>query len=265
MKRSRFFFGFIWILSLLLLSACSDASGASKRYPDYRYRLTVEVDTPEGLKSGSSVIEVSTSKSGASSIPSPNTISTRIRGEAVAVDMGERGTLFALLRSEESVDWAAGPLLTIVPDVPYKDIEDILEKENRDPSFDIRMNKLYKLSGQYELPRHYSNAQRRPKPSDPPTAYPMMVTFKDMANPKSVTKIDPDNLAEFFGEGVKLTRITVERTDEDVTDTIEHKLAWLKPVGQDRGTLIPNPPRYLKDTKPIQLVAPNDFSTELYK
>ncbi|MEP0393170.1 MAG: hypothetical protein ABJ205_00340 [Erythrobacter sp.] len=40
----------------LLLGGC----GAEDVAPDYRYRLTVEVDTPEGLKTGSSVIEVST-------------------------------------------------------------------------------------------------------------------------------------------------------------------------------------------------------------
>ncbi|WP_156457791.1 hypothetical protein [Altererythrobacter sp. Root672] len=37
------------------LVACADET------PTYRYRMTVEVDMPEGLKSGSSVIEVDTS------------------------------------------------------------------------------------------------------------------------------------------------------------------------------------------------------------
>ena len=39
-----------------VLGGCSLTE--SDKTPDYRYRLTVEVDTPEGLKIGSSVIEV---------------------------------------------------------------------------------------------------------------------------------------------------------------------------------------------------------------
>ncbi|NMW31963.1 hypothetical protein HKD42_07815, partial [Altererythrobacter sp. RZ02] len=55
--------------------------------PDYRYRLTVEVETPEGLKSGSSVIEVQTNIAGEYSIPTPGRVSQRLRGEAVTVDL----------------------------------------------------------------------------------------------------------------------------------------------------------------------------------
>ena len=44
---------FLVALSLFAAS-CSERDLA----PDYRYRLTVEVETPEGLRSGSSVIEV---------------------------------------------------------------------------------------------------------------------------------------------------------------------------------------------------------------
>jgi hypothetical protein len=131
---------------------------------------------------------------------------------------------FALLRSEKSVDWAAGPLMLFVPNIPYKDIEHILEKENRDPRFDIRMTQLYKLRGKYALPRHYYNIFNKPKESDTPTAYPILVTFADMADPKSVTKLDPDNLSARFGKGVKLKRITVERTGDDVTSGIEGRL-----------------------------------------
>ncbi|MDJ0978885.1 MAG: hypothetical protein QNI87_10130, partial [Erythrobacter sp.] len=48
----RFFLSF---LALLALSGCT---GADDPTPDYRYRLRVEVETPEGLKTGSSVIAV---------------------------------------------------------------------------------------------------------------------------------------------------------------------------------------------------------------
>lgn len=45
-----------WLaLAALMLSGCAVAEDKT---PDYRYRLTVEVETPEGVKSGSSVIEI---------------------------------------------------------------------------------------------------------------------------------------------------------------------------------------------------------------
>lgn len=74
----------------MLLSACDSGSAT------YHYKLTVEVQTPEGLRTGSSIIEVRTSPSGSLQ---PGGIVSKVRGEAVAVDLGPRGTLFALLSS----------------------------------------------------------------------------------------------------------------------------------------------------------------------
>jgi hypothetical protein len=101
-------------LALLATSAC----GGGKTYPDYRYRLTVEVDTPEGVKRGSSVIQVKTSRASQNAIPSPGMLSYKVRGEAVAVDLGARGVMFALLRSDDSVDWAAGAFEAMAPPTP---------------------------------------------------------------------------------------------------------------------------------------------------
>jgi hypothetical protein len=241
--------------------------GGGKHYPDYRYRLTLEVDTPEGVKTGSSVIEVSTAMSGDNAIPSPNTLSTRVRGEAVTVDLGKRGVMFALLRTEHSVDWAAGVLGSSAKRVTFEEVHDEIERTNRDPSFDISMQRTLALKGKYDVQRYYDENNHTPGAKHPPSYYPIMVTFTDMADPKSVTKLDPDNLAARFGKGVELKRMTVERTDDEVTSGIEKRLGWLESVGQSRSTLIPNPPRLLKDaTDPaIQYLAPSDFGTEIYK
>ena len=64
---------------------------------------------------------------------------------------------------------------------------------------------------------------------------------------------------------MKLTRISVAITDEPVTYGIKTRLPWLEDVGRVRATLIPNPPRRLADSVPVQLVSPSDFTTELYK
>jgi len=57
--------------------------------------------------------------------------------------------------------------------------------------------------------------------------YPLLVTFSDVDDPKSLQKLDPDNLAAIFGEGYKLKSITLEITDEPVTKgRVEQVLGW---------------------------------------
>jgi hypothetical protein len=52
----------------------------------------------------------------------------------------------------------------------------------------------------------------------PPILYPLLVTFTDIADPKTVTRVDSANLAATFGPGYALTSITLEITDEPVTE-----------------------------------------------
>ena len=89
----------------LALAGCDKpGSGAA-----YRYRLTLDVETPEGAKTGSSVIEVRTWETHFEG----KRTNHEVRGQAVVVDLGARGLLFALLagRGENgglgSVDHAA--------------------------------------------------------------------------------------------------------------------------------------------------------------
>ena len=55
----------------------------------------------------------------------------------------------------------------------------------------------------------------------------MLVAFGDEADPTSVARVGPDDLAANFGEGVTLKRITVELTNDPVTTGIEERLGWL--------------------------------------
>lgn len=76
-------------------------------------------------------------------------------------------------------------------------------------------------------------------------AYPMLVTFADEADPRSVTLVDPDDLAASFGEGVSLKRLTAELTDDEVTMGIEKRLIWLpnyynKQLSGDRFQMLKN-------------------------
>jgi hypothetical protein len=259
----------------LTLPACTPQStgdetretmGGGKIYPTYRYRLTVEVDTPEGLKTGSSVIEVQTRRASKNAIPSPRMLSYKVRGEAVTVDLGQRGLLFALLRSEISSSWAGRAFEMMAPPTPRD------EAIGMDDEYGYRRARALALKGPQVIPRHIKGnyGAQNPKPSDPSNAWPMLVRFLDIADPKTLAKVDPDALAVSFGKGVKLRRITVERTEDAVTAGIDR---WLTNEFWQRwfaindaelkrpGGAINNP--YFKTFR--AQISRNDFSKELKK
>jgi hypothetical protein len=73
--------------------------------------------------------------------------------------------------------------------------------------------------------------ERAPRNRSVPIAaesYPLLVTFTDLADPKTVRRIDPGNLAASFGPGYVLKAITLEITDEKTSGgRIENILRWL--------------------------------------
>ena len=191
----------------LLLAAC----GLADDTPAYRYRLTVEIDTPEGVKAGSSVIEVDTHVAGEYSIPTPGRVTNRVRGEAVAVDLGNGRVLFALLRSEADTDWAGRVAYRLSP------------QYTGESAFRDTFRNMLRHRPERTVPRYFSRRDRM----DRRLAYPMLVTFSDLDEPTSVERVDPDDLAATFGEGISLKRITVQITDDPVTSSIGGRLGWM--------------------------------------
>ena len=207
----------IAVFALVLgLAGCADPA------PDYRYRLTVEVDTPQGLRSGSSVIEVEQRLVRPGSNPTGTGVERRVRGEAVAVDLPGGRTLFALLRSDNDVDWASHVLPFLAPRVAGE-------------SFEQQLDDVLSLEGEVVLPRMFPPVGH----IETRSAYPMLVTFGDLSDPTSVERVDPDDLAASFGEGYALHRMTVQMTDDPATTGIEERLAWFSDVATSRGGLIP--------------------------
>ncbi|MES2677609.1 MAG: hypothetical protein V4612_04775 [Pseudomonadota bacterium] len=76
------------------------------KYPSYtyRYKVTVEVETPQGIKTGSSVVEVHTNRyPGWVILSSANVVvDKKIKGEGTIVDIAEGKTLFVLLNGAPS-------------------------------------------------------------------------------------------------------------------------------------------------------------------
>ncbi len=186
-------------LNLLLAAVVPMVLASCVQFPTYRYRLTVAVDTPEGLRQGSSVIQVKTHDGIGFPGPDANRISASVKGEAVVVDLGRRGLLFALLRNATSI--AQLSLLPVRVDKGGT---------AKAASNNLRAMKL--VAGRADVPVD---------------SQPMLVRFRDVRDPKSVEMVDADDLASAFGPGVRLRRITVEISDDAVTELIEKYLPWL--------------------------------------
>ena len=68
-----------------------------------------------------------------------------------------------------------------------------------------------------------------------PWELPLLVTFTDASNPKTVREVDPTNLASTLGPGVQLRRAHVEVAEEQPTRKIVERLPWLQTI--ERGML----------------------------
>ena len=226
----------------MILGACSNSA-------EVRYKVTVEVDDNGTQRAGSSVMSFALGKPTVALVSPYN---AKFRGEAVAVDLGNGRTLFALLVDEQG----DGGGIQMLPERLFKDLSSGSERVRNIK--DIASNEGLVR----DVPRFW------PAISDsrePMVQYPLLVRFRSPDQPESIEAVAPDALDLAFGPGVRLKRITAEITDAPVSDGIKRRLPWLEEVGRVRGTLIPNPPRFLKDTTPIQRVNPSDFTTELYK
>lgn len=72
----------------LVLAPAFALMGFTTRDYVYRYRLTLDVDTPEGVKSGASVLEISTRET-------ERRVFRKLKGEAVVIDLGARSSTAA--------------------------------------------------------------------------------------------------------------------------------------------------------------------------
>ncbi len=182
----------------ILLSSCAFSSD------EVRYRLTLEVDTPEGRKSGSSVMAFSLQPG------FPQSYSPTFRAEAVAVELGKRGTLFMTISD----------ITAMLPENVFRRIG-LLEKMPKEDRVD-RVKILEFLAGQVG---EKAEVQCVRKPFNAECQ--SFVRFRDINNPMSVEEVSAGNLSASFGNGVRMHRMMIEITDDDVTTGIEKKLPWL--------------------------------------
>jgi hypothetical protein len=228
---------------LLMLTGCSPSE-------TWNQRLTLVIETPQGEVRGAVVQRIDWEGTGAIGTAlfsgvDPSSASVRVTGEALAVEVVPGRWLFALLKGGEGWQGEPGLNAGFAIAVPRGHFAKSAEG--------VREIVGFPKDRPVELPRE---------------AWPMLVTFDDITKPETVREVDPEDLAAVFGEGVRLKAVTLEITEEAVTEgRVEGVLGWLEAAGRDRATLIPDPPLLSIDLKNprIQLLGPSAFSTELYK
>ena len=66
-----------------------------------------------------------------------------------------------------------------------------------------------------------------------PRELPRWVRFRDLQNPASIEFLNPNELDKTFGEGVKLSRVTIEMTKDPVTTDIARRVGWSPDVARN--------------------------------
>jgi len=198
---------FKWVGPVVLLAALFIGDQIRINRPGHKYRLTVEVETPQGRKSASSVLAVHPdrgySRGG----------HTRTVGDAVFVDLGGGKNLVALLAHLDGKLDLDG--------INYLALRAYTAAGGRRVSF----NEMSRLTG----PVAVKDA-----------LIPVLVSFADPANPGTARLVSPDNLAAVLGNGYRLGEISAEvvpngfwpldfggALGEPVTRGIAAKLPWL--------------------------------------
>src|SRR3954469_22191215 len=198
---------FRWLGPLALLAVLVIGDQIRINRPGHKYRLTVEVETPQGTKSASGVVAVhpdrSYSRGG----------HTRTAGDAVFVDLGGAKNLVALMAHIDGKLDLDG--------MNYVALRAYTAAGGKRPSF---------------------NAMSQMKGIVPVTGalIPVLVTFADPANPATARNEPPDDAEAVLGKGYRLQGITAEVVPngfwpidfggvlgEPVTRGILARLPWL--------------------------------------
>ncbi|MEM7461740.1 MAG: hypothetical protein AAF362_03590 [Pseudomonadota bacterium] len=164
-------------ISALMLS-CLLLAGCWNDSWSWNQKLTVKVETPDGPVQGAAVNQVTWGE-----VNSVHNYPASYQGEAVVVDLGNGRYLFALIG--EPTKFLAFETFNGGPGIGEEVFAEMAQFRGTNPV--------------------------------PPEHYPLLVTFTDINDPKTVKKVDPNNLAATFGSGFALESIMLEITDEPVT------------------------------------------------
>ncbi|WP_426413338.1 hypothetical protein [Bradyrhizobium ganzhouense] len=238
----------LWMTVIAIVSIGAAELAYRVAFPSVtlRYRLTLEAEVDGQPRSASSVREVTYSKQ--PEIAAQHELSVGYRGEAVVLDLGARGTLFALLKADTDVRSGSEWIVLRAFNFPGGSLPRPVEEG---------IKQVQHLAGTRELPLG---------------SLPMLVGFRDVNDPKTVERVDPQNLAERFGPGARLVRATLEIvpagvwplnalgvTGTAITMGIEKRLPWIR----DHYDIMLDGQRY--ETSAAELKLANSLASGAFK
>jgi hypothetical protein len=194
--------GLLPLLAALAAAPLVSACGLFSKRASFRFRMTVEAQTPEGLRTGSSVMQVNAVQ-GMRLTSEEHAGGAGVTGEAVTVDLAD-GPVFVLLTLG-----SGKPLLATEVTVALNPDAKPGPGEDWSDTFVPAVRELggWFGSAHADLPRE---------------SWPMMVRFRDLDDPLTVERLDP--------AAVGVRRIQLETTNDRVTSGISRRLPWLARV-----------------------------------
>ena len=208
---------FKWFGPIALLAAIYIGDQIRINRPGHKYRLTVEVETPQGRKSASGVLAIhpdrSYSRGG----------HTKTVGDAVYVDLGGGKNLVALLAHIDKNLELDG--------INYVALRAYLAGGKR-----VSFNEMNRQTGIVPVMG---------------ALIPVLATFADPANPGTARYVSPDESENALGKGYRLHGVTAEAVPngfwpldfggalgEPVTRGIQSKLPWLNGADNAAATAL---------------------------
>ena len=201
-------------MALAAMNAMQFPGCQFEREESYRYKLTLTVDTPEGIKSAFNVVEV----------VYPQYHPVRVTGDALYLDLGPgKRPLVALLTKRPNFSRP-----------PMSDTDQDWE-ENRPTLILARLygDSYRRYTDILELIVHFKTY--RGVREITPANLPDLITFSNPNDSESVLPVDRNNLSASLDNRVEWRKIALELTDEPITHGLYQKLPWLSTPEQEWG------------------------------
>jgi hypothetical protein len=174
------------LISVFLLSGCIDY------FLPYalRYKITVEIETPEGIKTGSAVWEIRVWRNLVGVLPEANEVTYKISGEAAIVDLGDNKIVLALPNYFRFLDAFS------------------ISRKNK-----ASLSSLKQLQLGEEREIEFNNYS--------------LILFSDKNNPRSIATLTDKNIDNKLGTNLKIRKIRMTITDEAITwGEVRRHLKW---------------------------------------
>jgi hypothetical protein len=182
-------------------------------FPSYanRFRLTIAVNIDGQTYTGSSVIEVRWQDQ--KILPASVPYAPSIRGQAVFIDLGQRGAVVAALNTGErsAGDNSVG-------------VEELAQRAFSTRTHDIEVPDLPGLTGRRDLA---------------PDNMPRLIWFNNVDDERSAHVFTTKDLPGLFGPTARLDAAFIEITTDPIVVDIDRKLPWYRALAdRQKGHLL---------------------------